>query len=91
MDAWIDVRIQQVDHEIDRHEEQRHHQDNRLDERVVPCANSGYRCCADARPGEDRLDDDGAAEQRAELESDHGDQRNRHIAQRVAVQHHSIG
>ena len=38
-------------------------------------------------PAEDALDDDRAAEQRPELQAEHGDGRNQAVAQRVAVVH----
>src|SRR6266478_6440200 len=61
--ARIDGEIEQIDHEIDQHEQQpdqqqvgRHHRDvgelHRLDEEL-----------ADARPGKDRLGDDGEGDQ----------------------------
>ena len=38
---------------------------------------------ADARPGEDRLGEDGAGEQRADLQADHGDHGDQRVAQRM--------
>ena len=70
------MSVQQVDEDED-HDQQ---QQAGLDDGVVAVADGGEHQRAEAGPGEDRLDDDGAAEQSAELEADRGHHRDQGVA-----------
>src|SRR5262249_32474786 len=58
-DAGIDVGVGDVDQQVDGDEEDRHHQDDRLDERKVAGEDRLGAELADSRPSEHRLGDDG--------------------------------
>src|ERR1051325_7940327 len=72
----IDGGIKSVDEKIDRDERDRVHEHDAGHERIVARRHARDEKAADAGPGEDSLDDDRAAEQRAELEADDRDDRN---------------
>ena len=74
--------------QVDEDEERREHRHDGLHERVVAAEDRVHRQPADPGPGEDRLGDDRAPEQDAELEADDGDERNGRVLQRVLVGHH---
>src|SRR3990172_10717800 len=79
-DSRVNDCIKTVNDQIDGDE--RHgvgHHDAR-DQRIVARVERGDEQAAASPPGENRLDDDRAAEQRAELESDHGDNGNQRVA-----------
>ena len=61
----------------------RDQQDAPLHERIVAESDRLNQQSADARPGEDRLGDDGAGQHRAELQADERDDRNQAVAERV--------
>ena len=63
------------------------HDDGGLHERHVALVDGVEDEPAEPRPGEDRLDHDDAAQHEAELEPDHGDDRQPGIAQRMADDH----
>ena len=70
------------------HEQRREHRHDGLHERVVAAEDRVHGEPAHARPREDRLRDDRAPEQDAELEADDGDEGDRGVLQRVLVGHH---
>ena len=57
--------------------------DAALQHRIVAPADRLDQPFADARPGEDRLGQDRAGEQHADLQADHGDDRDQRVAQGV--------
>src|SRR5579859_555075 len=67
--AWVEVGVQQVHYEVDRHEARRHHQGRALHQRHIAQRDAPIQLEADAGPREDRLSDDRAAEQRAHLQA----------------------
>src|SRR4051794_35754113 len=61
-DPWIDEGVQDVDGEVEQHEDARHHQDCSLNEGVVARADRLIQLQPDARPAKDGLGDSGAAQ-----------------------------
>src|SRR6185312_2959738 len=90
-DPRIDEAIKNVDHEVDGNKRQRIDDDGPSDERIVARLDSGDQQRAAARPREYGFDDDRAAQQGTEFETDHRDHRNERIAQHVAPQHGAFG
>jgi len=60
-------------------------EDAALDEGIVAVGDGGEGEAADTGPAEDRLGDDGSGEERAELETDDGEDRDECVPQRVAI------
>src|SRR5690606_17409685 len=85
-DARVDRRVEQVREQRDHHEACREHEHRALHRRQValPYGVDGEQ--AEARPREDRLDDHGAAQKRAELHPGRGHERQHRVAQCVAEQ-----
>src|SRR5712691_44167 len=67
-DAGIEDAIEHVDGEVDHDEERGRDEDHALHDRVVAVVDRLDGQAPHARPREHRLGDDGAAEERAELE-----------------------
>src|SRR5690606_13617901 len=81
--AWVEPRICNVRQQVDPYEPcRREHQDN-LDDRIIAELHCLEDQAADARPTEDRLDNDGTAEQRSELQAQHRHNRECRIAERM--------
>src|SRR5262245_26905618 len=74
-DARVDDRVERVDQEVDQHEDRRRDDEHGLDDGEVPEVDGVHDELPHAWPGEHRLGDDGAAEERADLEPDHGEDR----------------
>src|ERR1700731_3404838 len=72
VDAGVDCRLEHVDHEVEKHEEQRQHQNGALQERQIALEDRGIEQEPGARPREHRLDQDGSAKQIAELQAHNG-------------------
>ena len=72
-DAGIDHAIQHVHDEVDHHEDHRHQKDDALHHRKVAGGDALDDQTSHARPGEDLLGDDRAAQQRGELHAQDGD------------------
>src|SRR5215470_4995979 len=72
-DPRIEPAVEQIHEQVRQHEDQRGHEHGRLHQGIVALEDGRHRKPADARPREDGLRDDGAAQQRAQLESDDGD------------------
>src|SRR5580693_5176577 len=89
--AGIEEGVAHVDEEIDDDVDSREDQCHALDDRVVAAEDGVDREPADAGNGEDRLRDDDAADQQRDAAADHGDDRDRRVAQRVADQHLALG
>src|SRR5882724_12580647 len=84
---WIEQRVDHVDRQVDHDVDEREQQNHGLYRRIV-----ARQHCVDCQPAETRdrenaFGDDNAADQERNTEPDHGDDRNRRIAQRVAEQH----
>src|SRR5438067_2283869 len=89
-DPWVEPAVGQVDQEIDQDDGGGQDEDGGLDDWVVAVDDRLDREQADARPGEDGLDDDRPAEDVAKLEADDRDQRNQGVAQPVPTQHRKL-
>src|SRR5437879_13842292 len=66
-DSGIQVAIQKVHNDVERHEEDRDRENSTLNERVIALHDRGEQHASDARNGEDLLADDRATEKRADL------------------------
>ena len=82
-DPRIEIGVEHVDGQVDRHEADGEDQDRALRQREVARGDGADRHAADARPGEHGLGDDRAAEQEADLQADQRDDRDHRVAQRV--------
>ncbi len=80
----IDDRIEDVDHQVDGDENQRHQQQVGGHDRDVDILDRLHEQEPHARPLEHGLGDDGERDHRAELKSGNGDDRHQRVAQRVA-------
>ena len=69
--------------EIDEDDDAGDQQDAALESGIVAPADRLDQPFADTRPGEDRLGEDGAGQQRADLQADHGDDGDERVAQRM--------
>ena len=78
----IDQRVDEVGEKIDEHVGDRDQQDAALQQRIVARLDGLHGQAADARPGENRFGDDGAGEQRAELQAEDGEDGNQRVAER---------
>src|SRR5712691_11689651 len=67
-DSGIQVAIQKVHHDVERHEEDRDREDSALNERVVTLHDGGEEHAADTRYREDLLDHDRTPEKLADLD-----------------------
>src|SRR6185503_15803296 len=72
-DAGVDEPIEQVDHQVADDEADGDQQHDALNERIVAREHRVDHEATDAGQREDVLGDDGAADQRAELQAEHGD------------------
>src|SRR2546422_635360 len=79
----VEVGVDHVDEEVDEDKRRREEEHRRLHHRIVAVVDRLDRQAADTRPGEDRLGDDGAPEQRAELDPDDGHDRDRGVLEGV--------
>src|SRR5437763_13405720 len=86
----IEVRVQEIHGEVHGHEHDGHEQDRALGQRIIALVDRPQHQTSDARQRENLLDDDGAAEQDADLQPDHGDDRDQRVAQRV-LEHDQAG
>src|SRR5512132_1067374 len=69
-DSGIQVAIEQIHKDVDEHEEDRNHEHASLNERVIALHDRRKQHPADAGDGENLLDDDRAAEQLADLDTE---------------------
>src|SRR5262249_50532416 len=81
-DPRIDKADDQVDEQVHPDDEQRQEHHGALDHREVLVTDRLDRERGHARPREDRLGDDGAAQELAELQAQHGDHGNARVAER---------
>src|SRR5205085_6301340 len=87
-DSGIQVAIQQIHKNVERHEEDRDREDSALNEGVVALHDGGEQHAADTRDGEDLLDDDRASEELADLYPQQRDHHDESVLQDVATHHH---
>src|SRR6185503_11485781 len=90
-DARVDHRVERVDQQVDGHEDGGGDDQNGLYHGEVPEVDRVHDQLPHARPREDRLRDHRAAEERADLEPDHGQHRNGRVPERMAEDHDPLG
>ncbi|KAG1389525.1 hypothetical protein G6F59_015514 [Rhizopus arrhizus] len=71
-DTRVEQALQDVDGQVQDHEEQRQHQDRALQQRQVALEDGCVEQKARARPGKDGFDQNGAAQQVTQLQAHHG-------------------
>src|SRR5439155_9538477 len=81
--ARIEIAVEHVDREIDRHEHHRDEQDRGLRERIVALIDRPQHEPADAGERENLLDHDRSTEQDSDLQSGHGHDRDQRVLERV--------
>src|ERR671936_2159825 len=86
-DSGIQVAIQKIHEDVDRHEEERDHEHGALHQRVVALQDRGEEHATDTRHGEDLLDHDRAAQQLADLYAQERDDDDEPVPEDVAAQH----
>src|SRR5947208_114353 len=86
-DSGIQVAIQKIHKDVERHEEDRDREDSALNERVVALHDGGEQHSADTRHGEDLLDDDGTSEELTHLDPEQRDHHDEPVIQDVTTQH----
>src|SRR5262249_22182332 len=95
LDAWVEPGVEQVDGEVDQHEGQRDDEHATLHEGEIPREDALHHEESHARPGEDRLREDGAAQQVARLHAHHGDDGNQRVLETVTEEdarlHEALG
>src|SRR5262249_36776534 len=89
-DARIQVRVQDVDEQIDHDKARRHDQCRALHERYVAQSDAAVQLESDTRPGKDCFGNDRAAEQRPHLQTDDSQYRQQRILQRVTPNEQSF-
>src|SRR6266513_2965704 len=82
-DARVDKRIGEIHRQVDQHEHERQQQRGAHDGGVVEGQNPFHAVEAQARPGEDHFHEEHAAQQDADVESHHRDERDQGVAQAV--------
>src|SRR5579883_246922 len=82
-DPRIDHAVKNVDRQADEDDDARDQHDPALQRRIVAAENRLDEPFADAGPGEDRLRQHRAGEQRANRQADHGNDGNHRVAQGV--------
>src|SRR5438045_2317717 len=81
--ARIEPGVEEVDHEIDQHEDEGADDDHRLHDRIVASQHRLHREEPDAGPREHRFHDDGAAEEVSELEANDRHHRQQRVLERM--------
>src|SRR5207244_275451 len=81
--AGVEIRVQDVHDEIDEDERRGQKEDRRLHDRIVAVVDGLHAEASHPRPRKDRLRDDRAAQQRAQLDSDDGHDGNRGVLEGV--------
>ena len=83
-DARVEQGVGEVDDEVDDDDQHGADEDDAEQQRRVAAGDRLLRQPAEARDGEDALDDDAAAEHRGRLQAEHGDERQQRVARDVA-------
>src|SRR5437870_719647 len=86
-DSGIQVAIQKVHDDVEHHEEDRDRENSTLNERVIALHDRGEQHAADARHGEDLLDDDRATEKLPDLNTEERHHDDQTVLQDVPAQH----
>src|SRR4051812_2881136 len=89
-DPRVQHDVQEVDDEVDRHEDERDHEDVALQLHVLAGDDRGVDLLAHAGHPVDHLDHDGTADEGAEVQAGDGQQREARRPQRVAEQDPSV-
>src|SRR5712692_1883895 len=72
-DARVENGVEEIDDEVDEHEGRGDEEHAALDERIVARLDGAHHHGAEPRPGEDRLRQDGPAQEKAHLQPQHRD------------------
>jgi hypothetical protein len=78
--------VDDVGEQVDQDDEEGEHERRPLDDRVVACRHRVHEEPADARNGEDVLDQNRAADQEREIDAEDDDERNDRVAEDVPAQ-----
>ena len=89
-DPRIDVGVQNVDRQVDRQDQHRLQDDDRLQQREVAIDHRLVGQPADAGPGEHRLRDDRAGDQIADEHAPQRQHRDQRVAQAMLPDHHAL-
>src|SRR5207302_2299248 len=87
-DARVDVSIEEIDEQVAHDEAERDQEDHALHQRVVAREHGVDDEAADPGEREDVFGDHSAADQRAELQAEHGDHGDQRVLQHVAADDH---
>src|SRR5215470_1131157 len=90
-DARVEPAVEDIDGEVDHHEQRGDEQDGALGQRVVALVDRPEDETADAGKREDLFHDHGPAQQDAHLEPGHSDDGNEGVAQRVLQDDGAVG
>src|ERR1035441_6069077 len=90
-DAGVGQGIGDVGQQVDGDVGEADGKDASLDQGIIAVGDGGKGEAADAGPGEDRLGDDGAGEQAAELQAKDGEHGNEGVGKRVAENDGMLG
>ena len=80
---WVHQSQQDIDHGIDQHDDHAEIQYDALDDGIVQIEDGVHHALSQAGPGEDILDDDGAAEQAGEDQAADGERSSQHVRQQM--------
>src|SRR6185312_3521548 len=83
-DAWIDEGRDDVGQKVAEHDGERRHQRHAHDDRNIDALDRLPGKLADARPAEHALHHDDTAHEDADIDADHGDDRQDGVGQRMA-------
>src|SRR5262249_51867584 len=94
-DPWVHVGVDQVHDEVRQHEEEAHEEDRPLDDGVVALKDGPEDEPSHPRKGEDLLGHDDTAEEVADLDAGHRDERDQAVLEGMAPDHarlrHALG
>src|SRR4030095_8734241 len=90
-DARIEDGVEEIHGEIDQHEGGGDEKHPALYQRIVAGLDSPHHHGAEPRPREDRLGEDGAAQEEADLHAEHGDDGVDGVLEHVAGNHRTLG
>src|SRR5580765_2271279 len=90
-DARIEDRVEEVHGEVDDHEGRRDEQYPALHQRIVARLDGAHHHGPEPGPGEDRLRQDGAAQEEAHLHPQHRDDRVDRVLEHVAADDGALG
>src|SRR5262245_51953982 len=89
-DARVDERIENVHDEIDRDDHEASHDHHALYQREVALEDALVQEPADARPGEDDLDDDGGVHHHHQVDAGQREHRDQRVLERVHRDDHEV-